>query len=99
MIRSIEQLPLDQRIPLLRDSVLAARARKEQDATDEAAYMDQLAQAEAAVAGKAPGSEGVALSGLIPEGENQYATPAPALPAGQLGDLVDPVTGEGSGGA
>lgn len=100
MVQSIDQLPLAQRIPVLADSVRAARARKEQDEQEEARWMDLLAKAEAEVTGKAPGSEGVPLSGLIAEGENPYnPDAAPAGDAPAQGDQVDPLTGESSGGA
>jgi hypothetical protein len=71
MERNIDQLPLAQRIPALVEAVTAARQRKEAGASEEADWMDQLAKAEAEVTGKAAGSEGVELSGLIPD--NPYA--------------------------
>jgi len=77
MQQSTSQLPLATRIPALVESIKATKAMKEQYTREEATLMDELAQAEAEVTGKAPGSEGVELSGLIPEGENPYAaTPA-----------------------
>jgi hypothetical protein len=75
MQMAMSQLPLDQRIPALKQSVESARAMKDNYAREEANLMDELARAEAEVIGKGPGSEGVALSGLIPEGENPYAIP------------------------
>src|SRR5262245_66394681 len=80
MNQLISQLPLGVRIPALRDSILSTRAMKEQCVTEEAALMDQLAQAEAEVVGHAYGWEGVELSGLIPEGENPHITAPPAAP-------------------
>jgi hypothetical protein len=98
MIQSLEQLPLGVRVQTLKAAVLAARARQEQDKQEEATYLDLLAKAESEVTGKAPGSEGVELSGLI-ESNPYDPGAAPTAPAGQHGDLVDPRTGESSGGA
>jgi hypothetical protein len=81
MIQSINQLELGLRVKTLKEAVEACRARQEQVKQEEAEYMDQLAQAEAEVTGKAPGSEGVELSGLIPEGENPYAQATEQPPA------------------
>jgi hypothetical protein len=98
MIQSLDQLPLGQRIVTLARAVNAARARQEQDKQEEAYYLDLLAKAEAEVTGKARGSEGVELSGLIEQ--NPYNPgAAPTAPPGQQGDLVDPRTGESFGGA
>jgi hypothetical protein len=74
MNRLISQMPLAERIPALTESVRSTRAMKENYQREEASLMEQLAQAEGEVLGKAPGWEGVALSGLIPAGENPYAT-------------------------
>ena len=81
MIQSIEQLELGVRVKTLKEAVEACRNRKEQDQREEDEFMDMLAQAEAQVLGKAPGSDGVELSGLIPEGENPYAAKAEPEPA------------------
>lgn len=97
MIQSLDQLPLGQRVRALTDAVKASRARQEQDKQEEAEYLDLLAKAEAEVTGKAPGSEGVELSGLI-ESNPYDPNAAPTAPSGQQGDLVDPATGELSGG-
>lgn len=80
MIRSVEQLPLAERIPALAQMVTSARDQKEAFAAQEAEYTDMLAKAEAEVTGKAAGSEGVELSGLIEH--NPYeATGVDAPPA------------------
>lgn len=97
MIQGIQQLELGLRIKTLAEGVMACRARQEQDKLDEAEYMDQLAQAEAQVLGKAPGSEGVELSGLITD--NPYAAGTPPVDDTAQGDQVDPATGESSGDA
>lgn len=81
MIQSIEQLELGVRVKTLAEAVLACRARKEQDQQEEDEFMDFLAQAEAQVIGKAAGSEGIALSGLIADGENPYVPPPDQPPA------------------
>jgi hypothetical protein len=80
MIQTIDQLELGLRVKSLKEAVLVCRSRQEQIKAEEAEYMDHLAQAEAQVLGKGPGTEGVELSGLIPEGENPYTkdTPQPA---------------------
>lgn len=93
MLQSIGQYPVAIRIPALKGAVLACRAQKEAAAADEAEWMDQLAQAEAQI-----GETGVEKSGLIPEGGNPYLKPTPVAPPGFQGDLVDPKTGESSGG-
>jgi hypothetical protein len=80
MIQSIEQLELGVRVRTLKEAVEACRNRKEQDQREEDEFMDMLAQAEAQVLGKAPGSEGVELSGLIAEGENPYTAKAEPEP-------------------
>jgi hypothetical protein len=98
MIQSLEQLPLGKRVETLKAAVLAARARQEQDKQEEATYLDLLAKAESEVTGKAPGSEGVVLSGLI-ESNPYDPGAAPTAPAGHQGDYVDPATGESVGGA
>lgn len=97
MIQALEQLPLGKRIVALAAAVEASRARQAQDQQEEAGYLDLLAKAEAEVTGKAPGSEGIALSGLIEN--NPYAPGAPPTDDAAQGDLVDPQTGESSGGA
>jgi hypothetical protein len=96
MIQALEQLELGKRIGALTAAVLAARARQEQDKQEEATYLDLLAKAEAEVTGKAPGAEGVALSGLIES--NPYAPGAPPTDDAAEGDIVDPQTGESAGG-
>jgi hypothetical protein len=98
MIQALDQLPLGKRIVALAAAVQASRARQEQDKQEEATYLDLLAKAEAEVTGKAPGSEGVELSGLIES--NPYAPEAPPTKDGAeaQGDMVDPATGESSGG-
>ena len=78
MIQSIEQLPLGLRLQTLKESVLACRARKEQDEAQEAEYLDMLAKAEAEVTGKAPGYEGVELTGLITDNPYQATHTPPA---------------------
>jgi len=95
MIQTTAQYPPAIRIPALKAAVLQCRAVKEGAAKDEAAWMDQLAQAEAEAT-----DTGVPLSGLIPEGQNPHLqTTPPVAPAGHQGDMVDPNTGESSGGA
>jgi len=94
MIQAIQQYPLPVRIPALKEAVLRCRAVKEGAARDEAEWMDLLAQAEASA-----GGTDVPLSGLIPEGQNPHAASAPAAPPGYQGDLINPQTGESSGGA
>jgi hypothetical protein len=98
MIQSLEQLPLGVRVQTLKAAVLATRARQEQDKQEEATYLDLLAKAESEVTGKAPGSEGVVLSGLIESNPYDPGAP-PTRPGGTQGDLVDPNTGESAGGA
>jgi hypothetical protein len=71
MNQLVSQLPLNTRIPALRDSILSTRVMKEQCQREEAELMAELAQAEAEAAS---GDEGIPLSGLIPEGENPYAS-------------------------
>ena len=92
MIQSIDQLELGLRIKTLKEAVLACRARGEQVKQEEADYLDHLARAEAEVTGKAPGSEGVELSGLIAEGENPHAqaTPASTPEGGEPAQSADP---------
>jgi hypothetical protein len=92
MIQSIEQLELGVRVKTLSEAVLACRARVEQDQKEADEFLDLLAQAEAQVIGKAPGSEGVELSGLIAEGENPYAqaTPEPEPPPPPPPDETQP---------
>ena len=79
MNQLVSQLPLGVRVQALKESVLSTRAMKEQSTREEAALLDELAQAEAQVAGHAYGWEEATLSGLIPEGENPYI-PAPTPP-------------------
>ena len=62
MIQSIEQLPLPQRIPILKNAVITVRSRLANDRKEEAKLLDLLAQAEAAL-GANP--DKVELSGLI----------------------------------
>jgi hypothetical protein len=76
MIQSIQQLELGVRVKTLAEAVLACRQKLDQDKKEESEFLDLLAQAEAQVLGKAPGSEGVELSGLISQGENPYAAKA-----------------------
>jgi hypothetical protein len=97
MIRAIEQLELGLRVKTLKEAVEASRARKQQCEQEEAGYLDMLARAEAEVTGKAPGHEGVELSGLIRE--NPYAAGTPPAAATKEGDAVDPASGKGAGGA
>jgi len=85
MEQLLSQLPLSARIPTLAKAVADCRSRKQQVADEEAVYLDLLAQAEAAVAGKAPGWEGVALSGLIAPDSNPY-DPSSLPPADAAGD-------------
>lgn len=73
MNQALSQMELGARIKALKESVLSTRAAQENYRQEEANLMDQLAQAEGEVLGKAPGWEGVELSGLIPEGENPHA--------------------------
>jgi hypothetical protein len=75
MIQSLHQVELGVRCRILAEAVVACRVKKEQCATEEAEYLDLLAQAEAQVLGGTEGAEGpIELSGLIPPGENPYAT-------------------------
>lgn len=73
MNQALSQMELGKRIQALKESVLSARAAQKNYREEEATLMEQLAQAEGEVLGKAPGWEGVELSGLIPEGENPHA--------------------------
>lgn len=97
MPQDITQIPLAERIPALATAVRTLRAQVENAERELAHVTDQLASAEAEVLGKAPGSEGVALSGLIED--NPHAPQAPPTRDTAQGDAVDPATGEGSGGA
>ena len=82
MIQNVQQLPLAARIPALTQMIDAARARKQQDQEDEDRCLDLLAQAEAEIAGKAPGSEGVEPSGYL-ESNPYVATGEEPLPEGE----------------
>ena len=64
---------LQQRIDAFADAVRVCQAKALQIEKDIQWNLDQLAQAEAEVLGKAHGWQGVTLSGLIPEGENAFA--------------------------
>jgi len=92
MQQTIDQLPLGQRVRALAEAVTNTRASLEGLRVQEASYLDHLARAEAEVTGKAPGWEGVELSGLIED--NPYISSAPTTEA--EGDLVS-ATGESSG--
>jgi len=75
MIQSLHQVEIGVRCRILAEAVVACRTKKEQCAKEEAEYLDLLAQAEAQVLGGTEGAEGkIELSGLIPPGENPYAT-------------------------
>jgi len=87
MDQLLSQLPLSARIPTLAKAVIDCRSRMTQLREEEAVYTDLLAQAEAAVAGKAPGYEGVELSGLI--SQNPYIPGTPPA-SDEQGDPQNP---------
>jgi|SRR5215467_14877014 len=78
MDQLLSQLPLATRIPTLAKAVTDCRSRMTQLREEEAVYSDLLAQAEAQVVGKAPGYEGVELSGLVPQNPYIPETPPPS---------------------
>jgi len=89
MLQNIDQMPLETRIPALRDMALLCRSKKEQCAKEEAEFLDELARAESQLGGRTD----IPKSGLIEH--NPYATGTP--PIGEEGDAVDPATGKSSG--
>lgn len=89
---AIEQMPLPERIQVLKDAVLRARQAKKGATMEEAEWLDQLAKAEAQC-----GGTDVPLSGLIEQ--NPYLSTVAPAPESRQGDAQDPNTGESGGGA
>ena len=78
--RPYAPMTLQQRIDSYADQVKVIHRRIEQEKKDRDFAFDQLMQAEAEVISKRPGWEDVKLSGVVPEGKNKYAPPAPEPP-------------------
>jgi hypothetical protein len=75
MIRSVEQIPLPERIPALTQMVLSARGQKDAYAQQEAEYLDMLARAEAEI-----GNQAIPKSGLIEQNPYQATGKEPPPP-------------------
>jgi len=91
MLQNIDQMPLEARIPALKEMALLCRSRKEQCAKEEAEFLDELAKAESTLGGRTD----IPKSGLIEH--NPYATETPPASDAE-GDAVDPATGKSAGG-
>jgi hypothetical protein len=63
------------RVAMYADAIRIIDQKSAQLRVDRARALDDLAKAEAEVLGKAAGSEGVKLSGIIPPGHNPYYEP------------------------